>query len=39
MKEVYARIKPGDIAAVGIFQRDKNQLREDAELACKALAK
>ncbi|MBQ2708954.1 MAG: hypothetical protein IJF67_11870, partial [Clostridia bacterium] len=37
IREVYARIKPGDIAAVGIFQRDKNQFREDAELACEAL--
>ena len=37
IKQVYERIKPGDIAAVGIFQRDKNQLREDAELACEAL--
>ena len=32
MKEVYSAIKPNDIATVGIFQRDHNQLREDAEL-------
>ena len=37
MKEVYSAIKPNDIATVGIFQRDNNQLREDAELCEKAL--
>jgi len=36
IKEVYDNIKPSDIATVGIFQRDKNQLKEDAELVCEA---
>ena len=37
IREVYENIKPGDIATVGIFQRDKDQLREDADLVCEAL--
>jgi len=32
MAEAYAGIKEGDVAAVGIFQRDKDQLRENAEI-------
>ena len=31
-RETYAGIKPGDIAAVGVFQRDADQLRENAEI-------
>lgn len=31
-EEVFSCLKPGDIAAIGVFQRDKDQAREDAEL-------
>ena len=30
--EVFTALKPNDLAAIGIFQRDKDQIREDAEL-------
>jgi len=36
IQEVYDSIKPTDIACVGIFQRDKDQLKEDAELVNEA---
>ncbi|MBE6612452.1 MAG: hypothetical protein E7632_08165 [Ruminococcaceae bacterium] len=29
---VFSALKPGDIGAIGIFQRDKDELREDVEL-------
>jgi len=32
IRETFANIKPHDMAAIGVFQRDKNQLRENAEL-------
>jgi len=38
IKQVYERIKPGDIATVGIFQKHANQLKEDAEIVEKILA-
>ena len=31
-EEVFSALKPGDMAAVGVFQRDENQVRENAEL-------
>ncbi len=31
-REVFSAIKPGDLAAIGVFQKYKDQLREDAEL-------
>lgn len=31
-REVFTSIKPGDIAAIGVFQKYGDQLREDAEL-------
>jgi len=31
-RETYAGIKPGDIATAGVFQRDRDQLRENAEI-------
>ncbi|MCL1909648.1 MAG: hypothetical protein FWG05_01795 [Kiritimatiellaeota bacterium] len=31
-KETYDNIKPGDIATVGVFQRDRDQLKENAEI-------
>lgn len=37
-RETFANIKPTDLATVGFFQRDKDQLREDAEIAAKVLA-
>jgi len=37
LKEVYANIKPNDIAALGVFQRDGDLLAEDVELANKVL--
>lgn len=30
--EVFTALKPNDLAAIGVFQRDGNQIREDAEL-------
>jgi len=37
LRETYRNIKPSDAAVVGIFQRDNNQLAEDARLAEKVL--
>lgn len=31
-EEVFTALKPNDIAAIGVFQRDSDQIREDAEL-------
>ena len=31
-EEVFTGIKPDDCAAIGVFQRDRNQIREDADL-------
>lgn len=39
MREVYGAIKPGDIATVGIFQRDKDQLAENAALLGRVLGR
>ncbi len=38
IRETYAGIKPTDIACIGFFQRDNNQLRENAELVSRILA-
>jgi hypothetical protein len=38
LRETYANIKPTDIACVGFFQRDSNQLLENARLAGQVLA-
>lgn len=32
IRETYENIKPTDLAAIGCFQRDKNQLQENAEI-------
>ena len=37
-RETFAGIKPTDLAAVGFFQRDRDQLRENAEIAARVLA-
>lgn len=37
MRETYANIKPTDIACTGFFQRDHNQLKENADLAARIL--
>ncbi len=37
-RETFANIKPTDLATVGFFQRDRDQLRENAEIAARALA-
>jgi hypothetical protein len=37
-RETYSRIKATDIAVVGFFQRDRNQLRENAQIAARLLA-
>jgi len=37
MAEVYANIKPTDIVCVGVFQRDKDQLQENAEITARIL--
>ena len=31
-EEVFTKIKPDDFAAIGVFQRDKDQLKENVEL-------
>lgn len=30
--EVFSALKPNDLGAIGVFQRDTDQIREDAEL-------
>ena len=30
--EVFSSLKPNDLGAIGVFQRDSNQIKEDAEL-------
>lgn len=37
-RETFANIKPTDLATVGFFQRDKNQLRENAAIVRRVLA-
>ncbi len=37
-RETFAGIKPTDLATVGFFQRDKDQLKENAEIAERVLA-
>ena len=37
LEEVYANIKPTDIATVGIFQKYKDQLQENSDLVCDIL--
>ncbi len=37
-RETFDGIKPTDLATVGFFQRDKDQLRENAQIARKVLA-
>jgi len=37
MAEVYANIKPEDIVCVGVFQRDKDQLKENADMVSRIL--
>ena len=38
IRETYENIKPGDVACVGVFQRDADQARGNAEIARRALA-
>jgi hypothetical protein len=35
IKDTFENIKPGDMTCVGVFQRDKNQIKENAEMAKK----
>jgi hypothetical protein len=37
IKETYENIKPNDIICVGVFQRDKNQIKENADIVKKIL--
>jgi len=37
MAEAYANIKPTDIVCVGVFQRDKDQLKENANIVARIL--
>ncbi len=37
-REVFSAIKPGDIAAMGVFQRNKNELEENARIFCEVMA-
>ena len=31
-REVFSKLKPGDLAAIGVFNKYKDQIKEDAEL-------
>jgi len=31
-EEVFTALKPNDIAAIGVFQKDMDQIKEDADL-------
>ena len=35
IKETYENIKPNDMTCIGVFQRDKNQIKENADIAKK----
>ena len=37
IRETYENIKPGDIACMGVFQRDSDQLRQNADITYKIL--
>jgi hypothetical protein len=37
-RETYQNIKPTDIACVGVFQKYKDQLKENADIAAKVLS-
>jgi len=37
MAEVYVNIKPTDVVCVGVFQRDKDQLKENADIVARIL--
>jgi hypothetical protein len=37
LAETYENIKPGDVICVGVFQRDGDQLKENAEIAARIL--
>ena len=39
IEETYRNIKPGDLCAIGVFQRDKDQLQENAAFVQQVLAK
>ena len=36
--DVFTNIKPGDMACIGVYQKFKNQIKENAEIAKKVLA-
>ena len=36
-REVYANIKPADMACIGVFQKEKNQIKENCDIAGKVL--
>lgn len=38
IRETYENIKPGDITCIGVFQRDTDQARDNAEIARRVLA-
>ena len=37
IKETYDNIKPDDMTCIGVFQRDKNQIKESADIVKKIL--
>ena len=37
LAETYANIKPSDVVCLGVFQRDQNQVRQNAEIVAKIL--
>ncbi|MBR6524382.1 MAG: hypothetical protein IKT57_00255 [Clostridia bacterium] len=39
IEETYRNIKPSDLCAIGVFQRDKDQLKENAEFVKQVLLK
>ena len=38
IKEAYANIKPSDTICIGVFQKDKNQIKENADIVKKVLS-
>ena len=38
LRDAYAHMKPCDVGVIGVFQRDKNQIAEDAALVARILS-
>lgn len=38
LRDAYAHMKPSDVGVIGVFQRDKNQIAENAEIVARILS-